>query len=65
MPLTKEEKDYIVNRVVDILKAPDKKTLLAELRDKVLNRNDDSEKDEEQLDEAVYAVIQAIEELYG
>ena len=65
MPLTKKEKDYIVNRVVDILKDPNKKTLLTELRDKVLNGNNDSENAEEQLDEAVYAVIQAIEELYG
>ena len=65
MPLTQEEKDYIVNRVVAILKAPDKKTLLAELRDKVLNQNNQSESDEEQLDEAVYAVLEAIEELYG
>ena len=65
MPLTKEEKEYIVNHVVEILKDPNKKTLLAELRHKVLNRNDESEREEEQLDEAVYAVIQAIEELYG
>ncbi len=65
MPLTKEEKDYIVNKVVDILKAPDKKALIAELQEKVLGPDIESEGGKEQLDDAVYAVIQAIEELYG
>jgi len=66
MPLTKEEKDYIVNKVVDILKATNKKTLISELREKVLSKEDNaSEGEKGQLDDAVYAVLQAIEELYG
>ncbi|MGA1840697.1 MAG: hypothetical protein ACMUIU_08745 [bacterium] len=66
MPLTKEEKDYIVNQVVDILKAPNKKILISELRKKVLSKEDNAGEGEKgQLDDAVYAVLQAIEELYG
>jgi hypothetical protein len=65
MPLTKEEKDYIVNQVVDILKAPNKKALISELRERVLGRDNEGEGEKGQLDDAVYAVIQAIEELYG
>ena len=65
MPLTQEEKDYIVNQVVDILKAPNKKALIAELRKKVLGQENEGEGEKGQLDDAVYAVLQAIEELYG
>ena len=63
MPLKKAEKDYIVNKVVEILKSPQKETLIAQLREKVLNETDDT--DETDFDDVVYSVIQAIDELNG
>ncbi len=62
MPLTESEKDYIVERVTEILRAPDKKARIAALREQVL---DPDREPDEGLDDAVYAVLQAIEELYG
>ena len=62
MPLTEEQKSYIVDKAVEILKDPDKDKRLAELRDKVMS-SDGGE--EFQLDDAVYSVLQALEELYG
>ncbi len=62
MPLTEAEKDCIVEKVTAILRAPDKKARIAALRDEVLDPGRD---DGESLDDAVYAVLQAIEELYG
>jgi len=64
MPLTSEEKNYIVDKVVGILKSPEKEQLITELRQKIFAAgNDNSEAGE--LDEVIYSVIQAIDELYG
>jgi hypothetical protein len=63
LPLTKKEKDRIVDRVVEILKSPQKNELIAELRKKVLESDEGKETD--QIDEVIYSVIQAIDELYG
>ena len=60
MPLTEDEKTYIVDRVTEILKSPDKKDRIAALRDKVMN----APEGEPTLDDAVFSVLQAIEELY-
>ncbi|MBI4705750.1 MAG: hypothetical protein HY744_32050 [Deltaproteobacteria bacterium] len=62
MPLTEDEKQYIVDRVVDLLCAPDKKEKLGALRERVMAV---PQGEDRSLDEAVYAVAQAIEELYG
>lgn len=61
MPLTKEEKNYIVDTVAEIMRAPDKKERIARLRDGVLA----AEEGTNTLDDTVYSVIQAIDELYG
>lgn len=62
MPLSEEEKQYIVDQVVEILRAPDRKERLAALREQVMRQN---RSDDGTLDDAVYSVVQAIEELYG
>ena len=62
MPLTDTEKEYIANKVVEILRAPDKAEQIAALREQVLEADAG---DEVSLDDAVYAVLEAIEELYG
>ena len=62
MPLTKVEKDYIVDKVTEILKSPDKKARLDALREQVMGGEDG---EGESLDAAAYSVLQAIEELYG
>lgn len=59
MPLSEEEKSYIVDMVVEILSAPDRGERIAALRQKVLEES--GERNE--LDDAVYAVVQAVEEL--
>lgn len=64
MPLTQEEKEKIVNRVVTILQSPEKEQLITELKTSVLN-SDSPDDGEYQMDDVVYSVIQAIEELYG
>lgn len=61
MPLTEEEKNYVVDKVVEIMRAPDREKRLEELRKQCLNR----EGDDVSLDDAAYSVLQAIEELYG
>ena len=64
--LTQKEKDYIVDSVVGILKSTDKKNKIEELRDKVLaNKTNATPEDEEDMDEVIYSVIKAIDELYG
>ncbi|MBN2736952.1 MAG: hypothetical protein JXR70_08235 [Spirochaetales bacterium] len=63
MPLNKEEKDYIVNKVVEILKSPLKDKLIENLKTRVFNNKSDD--DEETSEEVIYAVIQAIDEIYG
>jgi hypothetical protein len=61
MPLSEEEKSYIVDRVVEILSAPNRAERIAALRQQVLEEG--GERNE--LDDAVYAVVQAVEELQG
>ena len=61
MPLTEEEKTYIVDRVTEILKAPDKKERIAALKQQVL---EPPEGEHNPLDDAVFSVLQAISELY-
>ena len=61
MPLTEDEKTYIVDTVAEILRASDKKERIEALREKIMaGRTAD-----DNLDDAVYSVLQAIEELYG
>ena len=62
MPLSEEEKQYVVDAVVEILRSPDKQERIAELRARVM---DDSSETHNILDDAVYSMLQAIEELYG
>lgn len=64
MPLNEDEKSAIVARAVEILRAPDKKAQLEALRTKVMAKNDATDVPLN-LDDAVYSVIQALEELYG
>ncbi len=64
MPLTEDQKSAIVARSVEILRSPDKAARLEELRSKVLAKNETAEGGLD-IDDAVYAVIQALEELYG
>ncbi|MBN1696646.1 MAG: hypothetical protein JW881_03940 [Spirochaetales bacterium] len=63
MPLTQEEKDRIVERVVEILKSPQKNELIEALRKSVLEKEEHDDADE--IDDVIYSVIQAINELYG
>ena len=62
MALTETEKNEIVDKVVEILRAPDKDARLAELREQVLKEAKD---DQVSVDDAAYSVLQAIEELYA
>jgi len=64
MALSKKDKDYIVNKVVEILKSEDKEKLVDALRQEVFSRKK-KQNNKEHPDDVVYAVIQAIEELYG
>jgi hypothetical protein len=61
MPLTEQEKTYIVDRVTEILKAPDKKERIAALKQQVLEAPEGAQNP---LDDAVFSVLQAISELY-
>jgi hypothetical protein len=62
MPLTEAEKNSIVEMVVEILRAPDKKARIEALREKVMT---EAKEGEASVDDAAYSVLQAIEELYG
>ena len=62
MALTETEKNDIVDKVVEILCAPDKDARLAELRNKVMS---EVKGDLVSADDAAYSVLQAIEELYA
>ena len=62
MPLSEEQKTAIVNKATQILRAPDKKEQIAALRQKVMS---ETSGDEFNTDDAVYSVLQALEELYG
>lgn len=61
MPLSEEEKTYIVNQVAEILGAPDREQRITALRRRVL---DDAREEGNLLDDTVYSVVQAILELY-
>ena len=52
MPISKEEKEKIANRVVEILRSPRKKELIEELRNRVLSEDRDG-MDEEQIHDAL------------
>ena len=62
MPLSEEQKATIVNKATEILRAPDKREQIAALREKVMS---ESSGDKFNTDDAVYSVLQALEELYG
>ena len=64
MPLTAAEKEAIVSKVVEILRDDNKHVLIAALRAKVMDEAREGESPDG-VDDAVYAVVQAIEELYG
>ena len=64
MAISKEKKEAIANRVVEILRSPRKEQLIAELREKVFSEERDEQSSEE-LEDVIYAVLQALEELYG
>lgn len=62
MTLKEDQKNYIVEKAVEILQSPDKKARMEALREKVMGQSDSSE--EFNLDDAVYSVLVALEELY-
>jgi hypothetical protein len=62
MPLSEEDKNYIVEKAVQILRAPDRKEQIDALRSKVMSEDAERSID---LDDAIYSVLQAMEELYG
>ena len=64
MSISKEEKEKIADRVVEILRSPQKKELIDELRQQVFS-DQRPDQDGETTDDVVYAVLQALEELYG
>ena len=61
MALSQQDKDEIVERVVAILRAPDRQAQLEALRAKLAAGAEDPS----EVDDAVYSVVQAIDELYG
>ena len=66
MPLTEQEKNYIIEKAVEIIQDPDSKNKLEELKQSVLQKSENNDKSEEgvDLDEVIYSVIQAIQEIY-
>ncbi len=64
MSISKEEKETIANRVVEILRSPRKKELIDELRQRVFGAERENQ-DGEEIEDVVYAALQALEELYG
>ena len=64
MSISKEEKETIANRVVEILRSPRKTELIDELRQRVFGAEREN-RDGEEIEDVVYAVLQALEELYG
>lgn len=63
MPLSEEQKNYIVEKAIEILRAPDKKERIDMLKEQVMSQDESS--DEFNLDDAVYSVVVALEELYS
>ena len=64
MSISEKKKEQIANRVVEILRSPRKEELIAELRKKVFSEVRDGRRSEE-IEDVIYAVLQALEELYG
>ena len=64
MSISKEEKENIANRVVEILRSPRKQELIDQLRQRVFSAERENRGGEE-IEDVVYAVLQALEELYG
>ncbi len=64
MSISKEEKENIANRVVEILRSPRKQELIDQLRQRVFSAERENREGEE-IEDVVYAVLQALEELYG
>ena len=64
MSISKEEKEKIANRVVEILRSPRKQELIDQLRKRVFSAEREN-REEEEIEDVVYAVLQALEELYG
>jgi len=65
LALKKQEKEYIVDRIVEILKSPRKSELIEELREKVMSEGENTEFNELDFDSVIYSVILAIDELYS
>lgn len=66
MPLSEEQKSAIVERAVAILRAPDREAQMEALRQKVMaERPGSAEESPFDPDDALYSVLQALEELYG
>ena len=65
MGLKKEDKEYIVNRIVEILKSSRKSELIAELGKKVMSEGENTDSNEQEFDSVIYSVLLAIEELYS
>ena len=63
MPLSEDQKNYIVEKAVEILRAPDKKERIEALKKEVMSLEEST--DEFNLDDAVYSVLVALEELYN
>ena len=64
MSISKKEKENIANRVVEILRSPRKQELIDQLRQRVFSAERENREGEE-IEDVVYAVLQALEELYG
>lgn len=62
MALSEKEMSYIVDTAVEILRSPERKQRIDELRQRVMSEDVDRTFE---LDDAVYSVLQALEELYG
>ena len=65
MGLKKQEKEYIVNKIVDILKSSRKSELIEELRKKVMSESKNTGSNDLDFDSVIYSVILAVEELYS
>jgi len=63
--LKKQEKEYIVNKIVDILKSSRKSELIEELRKKVMSESKNTGSNDLDFDSVIYSVILAVEELYS
>ena len=65
MSLSSDQKEAIAERVVQILRSPEKNQLIAELRKRVYAHPAADGESAESVEAVIYAVLQALEELYG